>query len=376
MKDAYNLDPSNFKKVINVLNFNIQELNEIAFVWEFIEEKLKKINFIDKNTLFKLHCVLQNYYIRSNIDNGNWKLLCNSPLFKVDFGIKYMGLRYDYEAFNTYINHLNVSDIIKESEITQLINIRQHECFYNFMLMFDFLTKISDDISSFKNNYNKFLSSIEKPNLNIFKLFMSKFFGRKQEYGLYSGNSSFCIEDFYNKVNRKFDIFVKQTNIENQEDLNDSKKNEIVKNTFLEAHAYSGGSIIITNNSNDFEYINEMKHRILFKEKMEVQIHANQGSQVNVAEHIEKVEFISIGNNQISEADFNFLKEFLLKLESSELFSLEEDVKCMHDKTITSNGLNSLKEKVDGFLIKHALPISNSLTATMIYEGLKILFRL
>jgi len=91
------------------------------------------------------------------------------------------------------------------------------------------------------------------------------------------------------------------------------------------------------------------------------------GGQVNIAERIEQVHYQTI-DTSLQEKDFNKIKQLLLKLDANEIEEIQHEM-----QNINPSNLTPLKEKIEGFFYKHSIPISQSLTASAIFETLKIL---
>ena len=255
LKRLYDYDPKNIKTLIKALNIDIEELHEKAFVWEVVEEKLKRINFSDKETKFKLHGVLQKYYITSNIENENWQLVSSSPLFNgVDFNIKTTTLKYDFNAFKIYLEYLGVSEIIDKISVDSFVRIRKFSEYVDFIEMFDFLVLLSDNnVESFKTKH-KSLFEKRKIKYELFKEIVKSVFTRKLE-------DITRITDFSKRINSV------------KEKINIFKKN-VIDNGLLEnpqefSHLLSGrldNLTSITFNANDMKFDNSTFQDCTFNE--------------------------------------------------------------------------------------------------------------
>jgi len=100
---------------------------------------------------------------------------------------------------------------------------------------------------------------------------------------------------------------------------------------------------------------------------------AKKGSQINFADHIEKVEF-NPEKSPISSEEFEQLKKLLLLLTNEEITDLQEDVYNPNNDTINLTPYQDIKEKIDYFAVKHGTPIIQGLSASVIYDILKQFF--
>ena len=102
-------------------------------------------------------------------------------------------------------------------------------------------------------------------------------------------------------------------------------------------------------------------------------LNVSNGGQVNIAEHIGKIEFNPNVFQGIAESDFNSLKNLLSELNEVDFKELQKIVQSINTNDNTTK-MNSLKDKVLGLLKQHGIPISHSLTASGVFELLKNFF--
>jgi hypothetical protein len=143
-------DSHTTNKIIKALNFDVDELNHKAFVWQFVKNKLDKANVQNDTVDFYVHSILQNYYIRSNIQDSDLALLSNAPFVSDNFFIQPASLKYDYNAFDLMLQFLGVRNDIVNMPLVNLIEIKNSIEFRKFIEVFDFLIDYSE------NNLDKF----------------------------------------------------------------------------------------------------------------------------------------------------------------------------------------------------------------------------
>lgn len=131
-------------------------------------------------------------------------------------------------------------------------------------------------------------------------------------------------------------------------------------------------SLPSNNSSISPNQINIYIENIKLKSNMKIKnVIANDQSNINI---IEKINYTKIENSDVNEKDFLLVKDLLLELDEDELNTVKEMVTLINDKKPTSYNITDVKNSIDGFFVKHSIPISESLTASVVFEILRSIF--
>jgi len=133
-------------------------------------------------------------------------------------------------------------------------------------------------------------------------------------------------------------------------ELKDNASNEhtTVYNTTIKGNYYGKGS-------NDMNIQN---------------LNAENGSQVNIADHIDKISYHD--NSDITKEDWQKLSQWIKSLDPNVRMELRQYYETMKQMP-SDKEKNSLISKFNNFILKHGIPISQSLTAAGIFEVGKLL---
>ncbi|MEM1119814.1 MAG: pentapeptide repeat-containing protein [Bacteroidota bacterium] len=100
---------------------------------------------------------------------------------------------------------------------------------------------------------------------------------------------------------------------------------------------------------------------------------AKKGSQVNIADRIDKIEFNQFQEPETAQEDVDAFKQLLSQLTIAEWEELTELVASAENNSNNPTGLQRLKSNVDAFFLRHGVGVGESLSATFIFETLRIL---
>jgi len=96
-------------------------------------------------------------------------------------------------------------------------------------------------------------------------------------------------------------------------------------------------------------------------------------AQVIVADDIKELSYQKIVNSSITEEDFSFIKDNLSLLSTEQQEILKQELVLIENKQSTQENLLT---KFKGFLSEHQKPMAQSLSASVIFEVLKEIFKL
>ncbi|WP_159467355.1 hypothetical protein [Dyadobacter sp. 3J3] len=100
---------------------------------------------------------------------------------------------------------------------------------------------------------------------------------------------------------------------------------------------------------------------------------AHSGSQINIADRIDKIDFFASVSG-ITETDLQKFKELIAKLTPREVTDLNVEVVESQTAQGEISLIENLKSKVVNLGSKYGIPLAESLTASAVYDLLKVLF--
>lgn len=177
LKLYHQKEPYEIKKVIKTLNFDVEELHNKAFVWQFVEDKLRAVNVKNFGLEFYVHSILQNYYIRSNIMDGDLALLTNAPFVSDNFFIQPDDLTYDFQALDMLFSFLGIKTDIAQMPVLNLMELKNSIEYKRFIEVFDFLIQYSKtSLETFKSLSSEYVAIENRNNLQFFSFVLKYIF--------------------------------------------------------------------------------------------------------------------------------------------------------------------------------------------------------
>ncbi|WP_354305938.1 caspase family protein [Pedobacter sp. UYP1] len=101
---------------------------------------------------------------------------------------------------------------------------------------------------------------------------------------------------------------------------------------------------------------------------------AEQGSQVNIADVIKKIEFNPVLKSATKD-EFERIKQLLVQLDDDELRLIQSEAETLPANSSDLKIYENIRVQFDNFAVKHGVPIVDGIAATALYEVLKSIFK-
>jgi len=109
-------------------------------------------------------------------------------------------------------------------------------------------------------------------------------------------------------------------------------------------------------------------------EKMKIgKVVAKEGSQVNIAEVINKVEF-NQNRSRVNQEQFEKVKSLLLNLNTEELQLIRSEIETLPIQSEDQTVYEKLYFQLNDFALKHGVPIIDGIASTVLFEVLRSIF--